>query len=340
MLVLMAMSSNAFAYWCNSPIKREYNLPLPSTIAVPRDAVVGTKLTSWIRAPGQSDRFWTCGARREEWVGWNYFRKSGLGADTGLTVDGFAVYKTSLDGIGIAVKAWGRVLRDYSPYTDAIAWSAYSLDSSYGVFKVIGSTADLGYAIGGAVDVMLVKTGPVKAGKISRELALGQSPNGSGDSHYGGGGYDTNYYVPEISVTVATCATPDVAVNLGKHSLSEFPTVGSRSTPVKLTLAINTCPAGLSSVQYGFNFSSGTGYSAKDGLFGLKASSTAKGLQVKLMKDDGKTTVELDKWFTLTSYKASTGGSYTVDMTAAYQRIGTVTEGTADAELVIAMSYN
>lgn len=162
------------------------------------------------------------------------------------------------------------------------------------------------------------------------------------DGHVDWGGANTRRYLdtPKTTVKVSACSTPDISVSLEQHSPAEFAAIGSRTNPVKFELAINNCPAGLGSVQYGFNVHSGTGYTANQGLFGLTADSTAKGIQVKLMRSDGTTTVELDKWYQLTDYNKATGGTYRVPLSAAYQRTGNVSSGSANAELIIAMSYN
>lgn len=193
---------------------------------------------------------------------------------------------------------------------------------------------------GGAPEIALVQYGKASAGTVNPQMIFYYMIYGNGDAHYGGGGYDRKYYLPTIQVNLLSCATPDIVVPLGSHSPSEMPSVGSRTTPVKFNLQVNNCPAGMASINYGFNFNSGTGYTANQGLFGLTSGSTARGIQVKLLNGDSSQTVELDKWYTLTGYNSSTGGSYTVPLSAAYQRTGAITPGTADAELVIAMSYN
>lgn len=194
------------------------------------------------------------------------------------------------------------------------------------------------FTFGAASDVALVKIGPIKPGKIDAGFLYAAYVWGTGNAHYGGGAYDRIYNFKSSSVTVGSCSTPDVSVNLGSYVASSFSTVGSRTKPVAFDLKINDCAANLASVFYGFNVSSGTGYSAKDGLIDLKSGATAKGIQVKLMGADGTTTVELDKWYPLTAYSKDTGGSYTVSLSAAYERTGDVVAGSADAELVIAMS--
>jgi major type 1 subunit fimbrin (pilin) len=341
MFGFLLISSDAFAaYWCNSPQKREFTIGFPSSVVVPRDAPVGTRLTGWIRAPGAAPRFWTCGSSGgATTTGWSYISYS-LTSYAGIDVDGFRVYKTTVPGIGIAVKAWGIQQQDYSPYTIVNPWRAASLgvgDTGWGYWS--SASQSLGYAIGGAVDAMLVKIGTVTPGVINRNLAFAQYPRGTGDEHYGGGGYDTNYYVPQITITTASCTTPDISVALGDHTENELASIGSQTTPVKFNATIKDCPAGLTGVDYRFNFQGGTGFTAGQGLFGLLSSATAKGVQVKLMKDDGTTVVELDKWYPLSSYNKTLGGTYTVPLSAAYQRTGSIQAGSADTELIMMMQY-
>ena len=187
---------------------------------------------------------------------------------------------------------------------------------------------------------MLVKTGAISAQATTRKHVLSVRMTGTGDAWYGGGGYDRVYYLPKIGVTTKSCKTPDVTVAMGDHAASGFPNVGSQSKPVKFSLLIQDCPAGLATVKYGFN-SPGTDYSAKDGTVGLTSGSSAKGIKVKLLNEAGTAVVTLDEWFTLSAYDKSRGGTYSVALSAAYVRTATagVTAGSADAELTIAMNY-
>jgi major type 1 subunit fimbrin (pilin) len=60
---------------------------------------------------------------------------------------------------------------------------------------------------------------------------------------------------------------------------------------------------------------------------------------VKLLQSDGQTTVELDKEYTLNGYNKATGGTYTIPLAAAYERVGNIEAGSANSELVFSMMY-
>lgn len=179
----------------------------------------------------------------------------------------------------------------------------------------------------------LIRTGAISPGKLVLSSPLAYTNYGS-------------VRVAQLNISgsttfsVASCATPDITVNLGNHSSTSLDKIASRTPPVKFTLYINNCAAGLSTVKYGFN-SPSAAYVAKQGLVSLSKSSTARGIQVKLLNADATQTIELDKWYTLANYDKGRGGSYTVGLSAAYERTSAsdVSPGSANAEVVIAMNY-
>lgn len=332
---LVTGSSTAFAYTFANPTNYKNTVVLPSTIVVARDAPVGTRLTGWIRAPGQTPRFWTCSGTNET-IGWEY-SSSKLTEPSGIDVDGFTVYKTNVPGIGIAVKAWGYMQMDVPPWSIVYNWVAHNL----GLGGSSWNSGSPSYTVGGALDVMLVKIGPVTPGLLSGMEVAREFPRGTGDVHYGGGGYDAIYYSGDVAITVNSCATPDVTVDLGSHAPSELPNVGSQTTPVAFDIKLLPCDAGLKTIR--FRLGSNQVTDAAKGIIGLSAESTAKGVAVKIMKKDKVTGQPINEWTSTLepAYNATLGGNYSIPLSASIIRTDAqgVGGGTISAEAWFDMEY-
>jgi major type 1 subunit fimbrin (pilin) len=345
LIVLFLLSGNALASTC--PVSNgTVNVNMPATVTVPRDAGVGTLLTGWVE---HDKSYYT-----QFYANCNYTSTGGragmvwdwLGlASTGTSVKGYSnvnvvVYKTNVPGVGIAVQTIG-----YSANCGGGEWGGgWASIENYGLggtgWGWVCVPTKAGYWQGGGrVAVALVKTGPITPGKVVHGtpfmsyLYLDEVPR------WGGSNYYWYYNVTSTDIKVSSCNTPNVDVALGSYSLDAFAAVGSRSQPVKFSVNVSDCPANLNSVQYSFSFPGTTGSVANQGRFGLSGASTAKGVQVKLLQSDGQTTVELDKEYTLNGYNKATGGTYTIPLAAAYERVGNIEAGSANSELVFSMMY-
>lgn len=351
LLCLWARPLMAADYTCSQTSPANIDIGFPGTIAAPRNAPNGTALTGWVNFD-KIGVMAVCSTTGAGAIGiWIKFLGENL-TDSGVRSGGYVVWNTGTPGVGIAIRtstyvgSAGQVM-----FGCKLGWlgpddlAAVNVNGKRngvrgGCTRPANNPIKNTFRFGGSAEAMLVKTG-VFSRPTTRRKVLSLRIGGTTSDWYGGGGYDRNYYLPGISVVSKACSTPDVTVALGDHRSRDFPQVGSQSNPVKFALFIRNCPAGLSTVKYGFN-SPTTDYSAKDGTVGLRASATAKGLKVKLLNADGTAVVALDKWYTLSSYNASRGGDYSVGLSAVYVRTGTaeVTAGTANAELTIAMSYD
>lgn len=319
------LSPHAAAYTCSYKLGASINLPIATSYTQSRDLPNGTVLTDWTTV--ESGEWYTCTVTNG-YITYGYYPVKTL-EEVGTTYDGSAVLKTNVPGLGLALRT--RTMRGGAVQG---GWTnAYLMRK----LTVTGTTTT---SFGGEFQIAVVKYGPMGSGKIDSFQLAAFRIGGDTDEWYGKGGYDRKYMVPTVTATARTCKTPDISVNLGEHSTSALPNVGSRTTLKKFTMQINECSAGMASVYYGFNFSGTTGYSGADGLFGLNSTATAKGIKVRLLNGDGTAVVQLDKWYTLSAYNKTVGGNYTVALSAAYERVGDVVAGTADAELVIGMSYN
>lgn len=147
------------------------------------------------------------------------------------------------------------------------------------------------------------------------------------------------FQIPRIGVRVTSCQTPDLSVQLGSHKASAFSGRGSTTPAVNFNVAIKNCPAGMSQVKYEISAPDGI-VDASNGVMALAASSTAKGVGIRLT-DSNDRALKFNSQYTLSSYKAATGGTYSVPLRASYYQTGSgaVTSGTANGSLVFILSY-
>lgn len=344
LLFVSLVSGHAWALTC--PVSNgTWTISMPASVVVPRDAVVGTLLTPWSENdPGKNTQwYYNCnyqggdkGGQVGHYLYWSGEPQSGVAIKT-YSGQNLGVWKTNVEGVGIAVQMVGYVYGCNPEWQAGGFWAGMD---SYAENNYLCTPTKLGYWQGGGrVAFALVKIGNIKPGKVTHSKPLRASLYYNGQQNYGGSNFYWYFDVKSTDVTLAACSTPDISVDLGSYTASSFAAVGDRSSPSKFDVKINDCPINLSSVQYKFSYLGGTGFTANQGLFGLSKAASAKGVQVKLTRGDGTTTVELDKWYALSEYNKATGGSYAVPLSAAYQRVGDVTPGSADTELVFSMEY-
>jgi major type 1 subunit fimbrin (pilin) len=135
-----------------------------------------------------------------------------------------------------------------------------------------------------------------------------------------------------------TCSTPDVAVELPAVSLDVFAGVGTVAALQSFELDFQDCPAGLNSVGYSFAAVTSV-LDESNGVLELDSSSTATGLGIQLMDEEG-TPLAFDSVYNLDSYDTSAVASYTVPLQAAiYQTESTVTAGEVSTSLTFTLEY-
>lgn len=312
-------------------------VPMPASVTVPRDAVTGTVLTSWVTSNAASN-YLTC--TQTNWATGPNIRS--LLTDSGLTVMGpsgvtYKVWDTNVPGVGVA-----------------IGFQLYACNA-WGIFRSLASTvrSTLCGALGGgtgtltggiSLQLALVKTGPITPGVVS-STPMAESGWTSG--------HPTPPNQPIVvhtdilkrfvqtptTINVAACETPDVSVNMGKPMLSTFSGVGYTTPVVSFDVSINACPAGsLTKIQYQF-IPVNAVIDANNGLLALSSTATATGIALQL-KDGSNAPLKFNTQYTLTGYNSVAGGSYKVPLKAAYrQTAATVTPGSANAALTFTMTY-
>jgi major type 1 subunit fimbrin (pilin) len=313
------------------------------SVTVPRDAAVGTVLTTWATTAGVTN-FYSCTATNSSPSGMAFQPLSLTKA--GMTVTGpngvYTVWNTNVPGVGIAIatrtyangcewQPWQDLGTPTPPFPSP--WVGYACNQNTSAGSVIN---------GGQAQMALVKTGPITAGIVAGGVLF---QGASTMSQTGVGGYTVStsnpvsYSLTTTTVAVASCTTPNVTVNMGSPMQSVFTGIGSTSKPVvAFSLAVNQCPIGLNSIQYEF-IPINAVLDSTNGVLALSSDSTATGIGLQL-KDGSGNPLQYNTKYTLTSYSSATGGSYTIPLTAAYyQTASSVTAGSANAVLTFTMTY-
>lgn len=152
----------------------------------------------------------------------------------------------------------------------------------------------------------------------------------------------------EVKVVAQSCETPDVKVDMGEHDLGDFSESGSFSKSTSFSIRLNNCPTGINKVMYSLEPNPTTpAWNASLGIIELNKSSTAKGLALQIM-DSNQTPLALNKNHVFAGY-ATSGGNFTIPLSARYYRTVPassgnkddpgVTPGTANTEVTFVMSY-
>lgn len=322
---------------------------MPVSITVPRDAPIGTVLTSW--ANTSATNYFTCTVTHSQAVGVVFkpvsMTKSGIGviAPGGPTV---TVWDTNVAGVGIAI-----AVSDFETNCGFNNWFGLAPSNPdtdvqspwIGVASACNGTSTSGsqMLLGAKAEMALVKTGPITAGTVAGNVlfqgaAVATPVSGAGAMYTLQPTGLLSFSTTPTNVIVAACTTPDVTVSMGTYKSSVFTGMGSSTNPVSFNVALNNCPAGMTKIQYQFDAPGGV-TDTSNGVIALTAASTATGIGLKLM-DSSNTALKFDTRYQLSGYNTATGGSYTIPLKAAYyQTAAAVTAGTANAVMTFMMTY-
>jgi major type 1 subunit fimbrin (pilin) len=340
-LLSLAMSTAA---WATSSCKANYSafsLSFAPAIAVARDVPNGSLLSAWVQTSRLTNYF-SCTVTAQTATGMG-IDPTGIVASTATTYkvsyngSSVSVYPTNVPGIGIAMGGYA--------YANGCGWTAGFLD-----LPRLGSQCNANGNVtnGGQLVAALVKIGDVTPGTISGAIAQATSWEGPQNPPAGynyGAGVITFSMTP-VAITVLTCQTPDVSVQMGTFKTTDFPNIGSVSpNPAGFTIQFLNCPAGaavsgtqagaIHSVQYRIDPTSGT---LATNVAALSGSPSATGVGIQLFASSGSV-FPLATLQTLSGYNSTSGGSYSVAMMARYYRTGTITAGPANTTMTLTVSY-
>jgi major type 1 subunit fimbrin (pilin) len=194
-----------------------------------------------------------------------------------------------------------------------------------------------GWNFGFAIQFAFVKTGVITGGVAT---VSGKAAEAGVDSSPA----TTPSNVANINLTgsatfvVLACITPDVRVPMGSHPNTEFSGADSTTAAVSFNIALNSCPAGMNSIQYRIDPVTSVLNSGQS-VVALDSSSSATGVGVQLL-DAAGAVFPLSTQKTFSGYNAGTGGSYTIPMKARYYQTGTsVSGGAANSSMTFTMTY-
>ena len=287
-------------------------ISLPASMAVPREAAVGTVIaTAKAPATPETATFATCTSPG------NAYRY--MSASSPVSAGSPPIFPTSVPGIGLAA-----YFQDGATLDPFVANGAGSADSHVGNWA--WSTDGNAYWV-----AELVVTGPVSAGTDSGSLSATVTLDSLEVA---------SISFSAFSVTTLGCSTPDVVASLGQHALSEFQGINTAmsTSPLAVSIAVNACPAGMSSIGYEFEATTAV-LNAAGGVVALDASSTATGVGI-FVTDGSGSAIQFGTPYTLSSYSSSTGGSYTIPLQVGYyQTAASITPGSANTSLMFTMTY-
>lgn len=314
-------------------------ITLPESITVPRDAAVGTVLTPWVSSAAQTD-YSRCqvtptpqGGRPA--TGTAFLPLSMTSANlrvTGPEGVAYTVWNTNVPGVGIAIGAriWINGCRWW------LGWRDFGAPSGvWGTCNANGAVTN-----GGQVQLALVKTGVITPGTVVGaariEAATLTAPDRNGPYTYSDD--RISFVLNSIAIKIASCSTADVSVRMGSVNQSVFRGVGSTAHPVPFRVMLNACPAGMKAVQYEF-IPVTAELGSEHGVLALTSDSTATGIGLEL-KDHLGEKVRFRTAYTAHAYNSAAGGTYYIDLTAAYRQVANaVTPGTANALLAFTLTY-
>lgn len=307
---VMATTSN-LCYFMPGYNTINATLPISGSVAVPRNAAIGSRIAifqyNFPYASGESVVY--CPAAETTGVGSWTLRGNVPSFVSGSTT----VYKTPLAGVGVKIYRLGKTL----PYSINLLPNTY-------------------YMFVDPVYIEFVVTGPmVSSGVITAATDLPSM------SYW----FDTNLNivniqpVGQLSISTATCNTGSVTVDLGTRKLQDFPGINQPMTPaaVPFNIAVNNCPAGISSITY---MLTPTTTALGNGVVSLGAgiAPVAAGVGIQLL-DGGGVPVTYNV-ATPVQGVTTAGGSYTIPLKATYfQTAANIKGGNANTSFTFTMNY-
>lgn len=304
-----------------APTSYSYNIPSTS-FTLARDFKPGTAITSVFSVPQGPLASVRCDAAG----------MSLLKLETTMEESSYpGIYKTNVPGIGI--KIW----EDWSNTSFSTVNVTLSKDLQYWYNWRTSLAMDNAILY---IKFQFYAIGPISAGNVQLEIPTVSAWANTTVSEVGAVNYGLLNITGGFPVTVRSCKTPDISVNLGKHSNSDFPAVNSTSAATPFNFVINDCDPSMNSVSYTFAPATGisiNGSGAYESLT-LDSASSASGVGIQVLYNND-TLVPFNSKITYTGYNKTTGGSYTIPMKARYIRTGAVTAGTANSAVEFIMTY-
>lgn len=335
-LALAQGQAQAQAIRCDAPNPSVLNFQLPlGNFAVLRDAPVGTRISPWTSRQTAGREVWRCTIPADVNVGPAYratLPRAGVGYSEGG--ENYAVFNTNVPGVGLAIGVNSGTKDGWYGGENA---RLHGVPSNWEVAVGTVSSGSISINFGTRMSFAFVKTGPITAGAVNLPGAVLQvgidqfynaSPLAIVDVRVGG----------QPSFSEVGCITPNIAVNMGTRSHTDFRGVGSSAPPTSFTIDVNNCAGRLNGIQYRVDAVTQVLHSANS-VVALDGNSTAQGIGVQLLDGAGAVLpLGVDK--PVNGYNRLSGGSFKIPLKARYYQSGEVIRGgTANTAMTFTMTY-
>ncbi|MDR7135011.1 major type 1 subunit fimbrin (pilin) [Lysobacter niastensis] len=327
LVLASAVSLPAIGASCSTPGGGNYNLPvgartigrdvIPGTQAIPK--VGGQPSVGYqVSCPGDST------ADREAYITFSV---------QSTPVSGYVdVYPTNIDGLGAKYHfATNSGDGCNIPFDQTIPNSAYTITCQI----PRGTTHTWSWG----TSVEFIKTGPIAPGPLTSVPAVTMS---YALNNQAGSWPLTTMYSGAMtgSVYIASCTTPDIAVDLGTHQSTSFVGIGTKVGTKDFAIAVNSCPPGMNTVKYQLDPAPEISIvNATQAVVGLGSGSTVTGVGVQIT-DRSNVPMTYGTMRATTGYSKTTGGSFSIPLRASYyQTAAAVNGGPANSAVVFTMSY-
>ncbi|MDU9405146.1 fimbrial protein [Pseudomonas sp. zfem004] len=303
LLCCFVSAASATCRFVNNTKQYLTRIDIPNTIAIPRDAPVGSIL---FESP---DRVFENG--EDPTFSCDVDTPTGVKNNVGTTTPG-----TTSFPIGNTGMSWQWVYKSNArhgyPYSTTPANKSYWFNNT-------------------THHIRIIKTGDITSGAKIPSGVLG---------FYAVGdlaviGIKTN----ESVITSMSCETPDITVEMGgDYKLSDFNLATRTTRRVDFNLILNNCPAGIRSVRYMLKENTAP-INESQGIVSLNKSSTAKGVALQLFDANGNP-IPLKTPQNFAGYGIN-GGNFMIPMSASYYRMHSesLEPGTANTEVTFIMTY-
>lgn len=306
---LYLLPFNAMAAICEfypDHSKGSVRVVLPATISVPRDTPNGTVIyESPILALGAIPSSFRCSAVHNE----------GVRNTVGVTQPGAEIFPIGNTGIGWqwvrppSGKAW----KGFPGTTDTAG--GWGWNGSEHILRFVKTGT-----ISGSATIPSGQLGTFVAAEIE---PLAMNTNGT-------------------RIVSQSCETPDVKVDMGSYTMSDFLQNGDYAKEKYFFLDMKNCPPGINNFRYSFSPTAGSpAWSADTGVVHLNSNSTAKGLALQMRFSD-RTILKLNQNYIMKA-PTSSGGNASVSLQARFVRIepsnAQMRAGDANAEIAFVVEY-
>lgn len=231
-VTLWAAVNTAWAVTCDyadsiKPVNGSVRLQV-AALTVGRDLPLGAEIyrQTFQVAPGQTPTAVCKGPLNAYWSDYTIDKHSGK-AD--WSQGGYAnkVYKTSVEGVGVAIKLGPTAVaptqsgKVYSNCFDQKCWVRYTQINKF--------------------DLVLIKIGEVKPGRLhSSSLPTVKADGVFDETRLLGFKVD---FSGGADIVSRTCSTPDVVVSMGTHQTKVFSGLNSATSWKDFVISLNNCPA-------------------------------------------------------------------------------------------------